>query len=162
MIRSRYNVMIVTLYTNEYDPKYILCTKCGRYVRINSDCDCELLDSISRKNSDIVKRYNKGDIKNRGTFYQLWGQISIDLIYLDEWLADPSKPKLLLVGEPGSGKTAIAGRLYQFSKREVTPLEDLKYIGKGFINAIHFCSTTYRNNPWINSNSTIFVESLAM
>jgi hypothetical protein len=61
MIRSRYNVMIVTLYTNEYDPKYILCTKCGRYVRINSDCDCELL----------VKRYNKGDIKNRGTFYQL-------------------------------------------------------------------------------------------
>jgi hypothetical protein len=71
MIRNRYNVMIVTLYTNEYDPKYILCTKCGRYVRINSDCDCELLDSISRKNSDIVKRYNKGDIKNRGTFYQL-------------------------------------------------------------------------------------------
>jgi hypothetical protein len=54
--------MIITLYPNEYDHKYILCAKCGRYVKINNDCECELYGSTSRKNSDIVKRYNKGNI----------------------------------------------------------------------------------------------------
>lgn len=51
--------MVVTLYPNEYDPKYTLCAKCGRYVKINNDCECELYYSTSRKNSDIVKRYSK-------------------------------------------------------------------------------------------------------
>jgi hypothetical protein len=47
--------MIIAFYAREYDPQYVLCANCGRYVRINSDCECELLNRIHRKNSDIIK-----------------------------------------------------------------------------------------------------------
>jgi hypothetical protein len=57
--------MVVTLYSNEYDPLYTLCAKCGRYIKINNDCECELYDSTSRKNGDIIKKHGKEDISKK-------------------------------------------------------------------------------------------------
>jgi hypothetical protein len=57
------------LYKHEYDPKYILCVKCGRYVRINRDCECDLLDNIRKSDSiDITKRYTKEMPQIEGSF----------------------------------------------------------------------------------------------
>jgi hypothetical protein len=54
--------MIFELYANEGDPKFTLCVKCGRYVKINRDCECDLLDSIRANDGiDITKRYTKGN-----------------------------------------------------------------------------------------------------
>ncbi len=50
--------MISELYANEGDPKFILCVKCGRYVKINRDCECELLDRTN-DTSDITKEIPK-------------------------------------------------------------------------------------------------------
>jgi hypothetical protein len=50
--------MISELYANEGDPKFILCVKCGRYVKINRDCECELLDRTN-DSSDITKEIPK-------------------------------------------------------------------------------------------------------
>ena len=57
---------------------------------------------------------------------------------ISNWLYNPDgKRYFLLAGEPGSGKTAIAKRLWEFSDskdslhKELTP---------GFLNAVHFCS----------------------
>jgi len=80
---------------------------------------------------------------------------------IDDWLADPKRPRFfLLTGEPGSGKTAISGRLYQFAYAENTvPLfEGPSFLTPGFLSAVHFCSAQDRR--WINPQ--IFAQSLAM
>ena len=60
----------------------------------------------------------------------------------------------MLIGEPGSGKTAIAGRLSQFSDgTELHP----KLI-PGFLKAAHFCSVA--DNTWIDP--TGFCTSLTL
>jgi ATP-dependent Clp protease ATP-binding subunit ClpA len=41
---------------------------------------------------------------------------------INTWLSNPDgSPIFLLLGEPGSGKTAIASRLVQFSQGSVSP-----------------------------------------
>jgi hypothetical protein len=42
--------MAIAVYLNEYEGlSYIICAKCGRYVKINDNCECEIFDSV-RKN----------------------------------------------------------------------------------------------------------------
>jgi hypothetical protein len=55
-----------------------------------------------------------------------------------EWLSEARGSRyFLLTGKPGSGKTAIAARLTQFSQNE-TPLHS--NFAPGFLSAIHTCS----------------------
>ena len=78
---------------------------------------------------------------------------------INNWLADPDSLRFfLLTGEPGSGKTAIASRLAQFSQGVVAPPGGLTHLTPDFLSALHFCST--RDSRWINPY--VFAESLAM
>jgi len=45
---------------------------------------------------------------------------------VNDWLDNPEGPRFfVLTGEPGSGKTGIAGRLTQFSQSVVSPPDGL-------------------------------------
>ena len=78
---------------------------------------------------------------------------------INDWLANLDSSRFfLLTGEPGSGKTAIASQLCQFSLGEVLPPDSLIYLQKGFLCTIHFCSA--RDRRWINPQ--VFAESLAL
>jgi WD40 repeat protein len=78
---------------------------------------------------------------------------------IDKWLRDPDGARVfLLTGQPGCGKTAIAARLVQFSRGEVTPPEGMLHLVSGFLSAVHFCSA--RDRRWINPHT--FTESLAV
>lgn len=78
---------------------------------------------------------------------------------INDWLAKSGGSHFFIfTGEPGSGKTAIASRLYQFSRGEVHPPYGLSYIQPGFLSAVHFCYA--RDRRWINPK--IFAESLAL
>ncbi len=77
---------------------------------------------------------------------------------LHKWLTEADGTRFfLLSGEPGSGKTAIAARLYQFAQGTPPPLEFTSF-SSGFLSAYHFCS--------IPSGGSItpqrFAESLAL
>ncbi|WP_406699467.1 AAA family ATPase [Singulisphaera sp. Ch08] len=77
---------------------------------------------------------------------------------INDWLALPEGPRFfLLTGAPGSGKTAIAGRLLQFAQGDVPPPEGLGALARGFVSAVHFCSDRQggANHP------LHFVQSLA-
>jgi tetratricopeptide (TPR) repeat protein len=79
---------------------------------------------------------------------------------INDWLADPEAPRFFLItGEPGSGKSAIAARLHQFSLGEGFGLlnNTLTNIKPGFLSASYFCSA--RDN-WSTDPRT-FTESLA-
>ncbi len=55
-----------------------------------------------------------------------------------DWLSNSNASRyFLLTGEPGSGKTAIAQRLTQFSQSQESLHPDLV---PSFLNAIHTCS----------------------
>jgi WD40 repeat protein len=78
---------------------------------------------------------------------------------INNWLADPEGSRIfLLTGEPGCGKTAIAGRLVQFSQGTAPPREGLAHLVPGFLSAFHFSSA--RDHRWINPHT--FTESLAL
>jgi hypothetical protein len=56
----------------------------------------------------------------------------------NHWLHNSEGSRyFLLTGEPGSGKTAIAVQLYQFSQGNESPLFNLP---RNFLSAVHFCS----------------------
>lgn len=75
------------------------------------------------------------------------------------WLAAPSAPRfLLLTGEPGSGKTAIASRLVQFSRGEVPAPATCPEFRSGFLAGSHFCVA--RAGDWIDPTS--FSRSLSL
>lgn len=77
---------------------------------------------------------------------------------IDDWLSrDSAPPFFLLTGEPGSGKSAIAGRLCQFASGEVAPPEGRTRLGPGFLAATHFCGA--RTGGWIDPVS--FAGSVA-
>ncbi|HJQ33100.1 MAG TPA: hypothetical protein VJ866_13010 [Pyrinomonadaceae bacterium] len=61
----------------------------------------------------------------------------------------------LLTGEPGSGKSAIAGRLFQFSRADEPAPNDLEQLRPGFLSAVHFCSARDSNlvDPHAFANS---------
>src|SRR5215210_5931182 len=59
---------------------------------------------------------------------------------IDSWLAKTDGSRVfLLTGEPGSGKTAIAGRLTEFSHGLSAP-GGLSFVTHHFLNAAYFCS----------------------
>jgi tetratricopeptide (TPR) repeat protein len=77
---------------------------------------------------------------------------------INDWLGDPEAPHFFLItGEPGSGKTAIASRLVQFSTGEVPLPNNLPYFKYDFLSAIHFCDS--RNGRLIDPRT--FAESIA-
>ncbi len=78
---------------------------------------------------------------------------------INDWLVRPEEARFFLLSrEPGSGKTAIANRLCQFSQRTVPPPDGLTHLTPGFINAMHLCSA--RDSRCINPR--VFAELLAM
>jgi hypothetical protein len=78
---------------------------------------------------------------------------------IDGWLGKPSGSRtFLLTGEPGCGKTAVAARLYEFSRGETTPPNGLAQLRRDFLAATHFCSA--RDRRWISPHT--FAESLAL
>jgi len=79
--------------------------------------------------------------------------------YIHKWLALPEGNRFfLLTGEPGSGKTAIAARLSQFSSGSAAPPANCQKFSPGFLSAIHFCSV--RAGTWIDPIS--FARSFAL
>lgn len=76
-----------------------------------------------------------------------------------EWLSQPSGPRFfLLTGRPGSGKTAIASRLCQFSMEADSPhFQPHAPFSSGYLSAHHFCSSG--KGSWVDPRS--FVRSLA-
>jgi hypothetical protein len=73
-----------------------------------------------------------------------------------DWLSNSNSSRyFLLTGEPGSGKTAIAQRLTQFSQSQVSLHPDLL---PNFLNAIHICSA--RNSTSVDPRN--FCKSVAL
>ena len=72
---------------------------------------------------------------------------------IDSWLLRDDERFLILTGEPGSGKSAIAARLVQFSQGLPAP-EGLR-LTRDFLSAVHFCSThdTFWKDPFIFAGS---------
>src|SRR5215211_1912850 len=59
---------------------------------------------------------------------------------INDWLAKTDGSRVfLLTGKPGSGKTAIAGRLTEFSHGLPVP-GDLPFLTHNFLSAVYFCS----------------------
>lgn len=78
---------------------------------------------------------------------------------IDAWIAETTGTcYFLLVGEPGSGKTALAARLCQFSDGTAALADDLPRLSSGFVSAYHFCSA--RDDLWIDPLT--FTRSLAL
>ena len=75
---------------------------------------------------------------------------------IHDWLSDPNSSRyFLLTGEPGSGKTAIAGQVYQ---RRVNQQAISKNSIANFPNAAHFCSAS--RSTWVDPKN--FSESIAL
>lgn len=64
---------------------------------------------------------------------------------------------MILTGDPGIGKTAIAAQLTRFSTGDETPPADYIHIRHNFLSGFHFCSA--RNGGWISPES--FTRSLS-
>jgi hypothetical protein len=78
---------------------------------------------------------------------------------IQAWLGDSHKQRFfLLTGDPGSGKTAIAARLAQFSQGDISPPDGCHLLVPNVLSALHFCSA--RDRRWINP--TVFAKSLAL
>jgi len=78
---------------------------------------------------------------------------------IHEWLLRPEgKRFLLLTGEPGSGKSAIAARLAQFSSGSAVPPLGCPKFCPGFLGSTHFCYA--RSGTWIDPLR--FARSISM
>lgn len=78
---------------------------------------------------------------------------------IHEWLSLPAAGRfLLLTGDPGSGKTAIAARLVEFSRGVVTAPPSCPMFSGGFLSAVHFCVA--RAGNWIDPTS--FARSISL
>lgn len=77
---------------------------------------------------------------------------------IERWLtATDASHIMILTGDPGIGKTAIAAQLTRFSTGDETPPADYVHIQRNFLSGFHFCSA--RNGGWINPES--FTRSLS-
>jgi hypothetical protein len=75
------------------------------------------------------------------------------------WFAATDGPRFLLItGEPGSGKTAIAARLVQFSRGGVPAPNTCLEFRSGFLTASHFCAA--KAGDWIDPSS--FARSISL
>src|SRR6266576_495772 len=78
---------------------------------------------------------------------------------IHEWLTLPAASRfLLLTGDPGSGKTAVAARLVEFSYGVVSPPPSCTKFSGGFLSAVHFCVA--RAGSWIDPTS--FARSISL
>jgi hypothetical protein len=78
---------------------------------------------------------------------------------IHDWLTRPGASRALLVtGEPGSGKTAIAARLVEFSRGVVEAPTSCPKFSTGFVSATHFCVA--RAGSWIDPIS--FARSISL
>jgi hypothetical protein len=78
---------------------------------------------------------------------------------IHDWLSNPVGPRyFLLTGKPGSGKTAVAARLTQFSRGKVSAPNGLTQLAVDFLSAFHFCSA----GDGLSIDSRIFAQSLAL
>jgi hypothetical protein len=78
---------------------------------------------------------------------------------IHKWFTLPGASRfLLLTGDPGSGKTAIASRLVEFSRGVVTPPPTCTKLSGGFLSAVHFCVA--RAGNWIDPTS--FARSISL
>ena len=78
---------------------------------------------------------------------------------IDHWLgAEYASRYFLLTGEPGSGKSAVAARLAQFSAGEVAAPPAGQRLTPGFLRVIHFCRATA--SDWIDPRN--FARSIAL
>ena len=78
---------------------------------------------------------------------------------IQKWLARNDGSRcFLLTGEPGSGKTALAARLAQFSAGTVAAPASCPNLSAGFLSAIHFCVA--RAGTWIDPIS--FARSISL
>lgn len=76
-----------------------------------------------------------------------------------DWLEDPHSPRFfVLTGEPGSGKSAVSAQLHRFAMGKVQPPPGFERLGKGFLDAAHFCSA--RDGYWIDPRR--FATSLSL
>ncbi len=56
-----------------------------------------------------------------------------------DWLRDDAPRVMLILGEPGCGKTALTGRLFQLSRGSAHASHP--ELGSDFLSAVHFCSS---------------------
>jgi hypothetical protein len=78
---------------------------------------------------------------------------------INDWLSKQQASRyFLLTGGPGSGKSAIAARLCQFSLGEIPPLDGFPVLSLKSLSAFHLCSA--RSGRWLDPS--VFAESLAM
>ena len=78
---------------------------------------------------------------------------------LNVWVADSDGPRVfLIIGEPGSGKSALAAQLVQYASGNTAPSEDCPALAKGFVHAIHFCQA---EDP-LTVDPTVFARSLTL
>src|SRR5262245_2832839 len=79
---------------------------------------------------------------------------------ISRWLADDQlRQVFLLTGEPGSGKTAIAGRLWQISRGEAPPSPQQP--SRDAVSAAYFCAAPAAGDRrWINP--TTFATSISL
>ncbi|MBK6768615.1 MAG: hypothetical protein IPG72_06330 [Ardenticatenales bacterium] len=61
---------------------------------------------------------------------------------VEEWLADDTDRTLLILGGPGSGKTAVAARLVQMSNGDVPVDKKYRFLRPGWLAYAHFCSAS--------------------
>ena len=77
---------------------------------------------------------------------------------IDRWLESERAARFFIIsGLPGTGKSAIAARLFCYSAGILAPPEDAKGIRAGCLSAAHFCSA--RDAGW--TDPLRFVESIA-
>jgi hypothetical protein len=77
---------------------------------------------------------------------------------IDRWLDGEGPRFFLLTGEPGSGKSALASRLYQISRGQSPAGDGTPHLKADFLSAAHFCSA--RAQSWITPHT--FTESLSL
>jgi AAA ATPase domain len=75
---------------------------------------------------------------------------------VDDWLHERRPRAFFIVGEPGSGKTALAARLFEISRGDAA--SGRPELAHGFLSAVHFCSA--HDLQW--SDPILFAKSISL